>query len=407
MTPFTGTQFVYYGHSAVGPALASSSSHPLWRRMTWTSKALLEALTNWESTHGVKLSEIISSARVSFYHATMFGEMEAGLTVAAGILKPDHVVSPAAFQQSVHNSPVAYLMQSLKCENPTMTITSGHGSFDRAIATASSDLLAGETDVAVVLQAAEYHIAPGPKGVNATSEIVVITAGRRLEKQASGLSYWSIESVAWSNAGARESGDQAQQTEKLEVLYSEPLNLEQQEKSFIRECQLTHGRSIVSSWQKNILDLSGTHASKFIPHREPMLLVDTLTEIRKDGSGRVSATLRDPSIIFENGQIRPHTLVEVLAQAAGVAFHAARPLKSIETTARFGYLLSIDDFDASQARRCKPGDVLDIHMTLIADLFPLGKYYVAAHLDGVKVAEATMKFLSDENSELAKTKGTL
>jgi 3-hydroxymyristoyl/3-hydroxydecanoyl-(acyl carrier protein) dehydratase len=402
MSQFTGTQFVYYAQSAVGPAIATTSSHPLWRRMTWTSKALLAAVTNWENTHGVKLSEITNSARVSFYYATLFGEMEAGLTVAAGILKPNHVVSPAAFQQSVHNSPVAYLMQSLKCENPTMTITSGHGSFDRAIATASSDLLAGETDIAVVLQAAEYHIAPQPKGINATSEMVVITAGRRLEKQAC----WNIESIAWSYSGGPDTGGHPQQLTS-DALFSEPLNLEQQEKSFIRECQLTHGRSIVSSWQKNVLDLTGTLASKFIPHREPMLLVDTLTEIQPNGSGRVSATLRESTIVFDNGHIRPHALVEVLAQAAGVVFNAARPLKTVTTSARFGYLLSVDDFDAAQASQCKPGDVLDVHLTLVADLFPLGKYFAAAYLDGVKVAEASMKFLSDENSELAKTKVTL
>lgn len=402
MSQVTGTQFVYYAQSAVGPAIATTSSHPLWRRMTWTSKALLAAVTNWENTHGVKLSEITSCARVSFYYATLFGEMEAGLTVAAGILKPNSVVSPAAFQQSVHNSPVAYLMQSLKCENPTMTITSGHGSFDRAIATASSDLLAGETDIAVVLQAAEYHLAPQPKGVNATAEMAVITAGRRLEKQ----THWNIESIGWSHTAGQETELKAQQIAS-DALFSEPLKLEQHEKSFIRECKLPHGRSIISSWQKNVLDLSDTHASKFIPHREPMLLVDALSEIQSNGSGRVSATLRDPSIVFDRGQILPHALVEVLAQAAGVVFNAASPLKNATMSARFGYLLSVDDFDASQAVHCKPGDVLDVHLTLIADLFPLGKYTATAYRDGVKVAEAAMKFLSDENSELAKTKGPL
>jgi predicted hotdog family 3-hydroxylacyl-ACP dehydratase len=397
MTNLSGAQYVYYAKSAVGPTCVTASSHPLWRRMTWTSKALIEAVSNWEHAHGLKLYDLTRSHRVSFYYATLFGEMEAGVTVAAGILKESHVVSPAAFQQSVHNSPVAYLMQMLQCENPTMTIASGHGSFDRALATASSDLLANTTDIAVVLHAAEYHLAPQPESVTATAELALVTAGQRIEKKA----MWCIESVLWT-----ESMD-AQEHLESENLFIQPLNLEHQEKSFIRQCHVGHGRSIVSSWQKMEPHGAGAPASRFIPHRDTMLLVDSLIEAHKDGSARVSATLKAATIVFENGKIRPQCLVEVLAQAAGVGFNAIRHLKTTDAPPLFGYLLSIDDFDASAARHCKPDDVLDIHVTLISDLFPLGKYFVAAYHDGVLVAQGSMKFLSDENSELAKSKVNL
>ena len=63
----------------------------------------------------------------------------------------------------------------------------------------------------------------------------------------------------------------------------------------------------------------------------------------------------------------------------------------------------MDRFDAEGARICKPGDVLKIHVTLDADLYPLGKYGAVAYLGDAVIARASMKFLSDDSGEVALT----
>ena len=388
-------QCAYYAKSAVGPLRGNGATHPLWRRMTWTGKAIVEALAQWESAHNVKLADIAKDASVAVYYGTYFGEIEAGLIVAEGILKPrEHVVSPTAFQQSVHNAPVADLMQVLQCDAPTATITSGAGSFDRALHLASQDLLVGACDVAIVVGAAEYHLATSESDITAEAEICVLSQNRKIGPHA----HWNIESSTWTHNDVADP-----ETKTVTALASVPLNLDARSESFLRKTDMGHGRTLTTSWQREIPGLNGTAAMELLPHRDPMLLVDRLIEAREDCSAWVQATLRPDSVLFDHGTLQTHWLIEVLAQATGVAFNASKYFAKGKEKAAVGYLLSVDYFDASGSEHCKPEDVLDIHVVLEANIFPLGKYNANAYHRGVLVAKAKMKFLSDESGEVALT----
>ncbi len=387
-----GDLLVYHAVGVAGPDLTEGSGHPLWRRLTWTSKAILAAVARWEQKHGSALADIAATNRIAIYYGTLFGEMEAGLTVAAGIIKPDSVISPTAFQQSVHNAPVGYLTQILKTNAPTATIASGLGSFDRALTMASEDILSDVIDVAIVISAAEHHIATREPGVKAESEICVLTAGSRLRKEAT----WRLEAISWELSTAPE--------EPSCEFFMTPLGLDSQKTSFIRDEYAGHGRSIVSSWHQITPRRAPTAASELLPHRDAMLLIDRLTDIRQDGSARVEATLRSDTFLFSNGKIRPQGLVEVLAQAAGAAFTAGKKLSNPDRKPAFGYLLSVDEFDAAGSDICKPGDKLQIQVTLEADIFPVGKYKATAFFGNTLIASGVMKFLSDENSDLSDIK---
>ncbi|MCX6124763.1 MAG: hypothetical protein NTV34_08440 [Proteobacteria bacterium] len=450
MSNLGAEQLVYYARARIGPESVIVFKHPLLRRMTWTSKAILEAVSQWESRHGVLLSDIVAAHRVAVFYGTLFGEMEAGLKVAGGILKPQEVISPSAFQQSVHNAPVAYLMQMLQYDGSTATITSGIGSFGRALAMASSDLLYNLVDVVFVLQAAEYHISKTGDGVVAEAELCVITSGQKIGRPAS----WRLESVLWcqnevNNADYDKSStlkyksttasvvkspeqpvfgassvfpesrrDELEKRRLLSVnehfperinaesgdfkqaLYAEPLSLDERTESFLRHEDCGHGRMITSSWQQLVPGLRGVRASELLPHERPSLLVEALLEVEQDGSSWVEAILSADSIVFDNGEIRPHSFIEVLAQAAGVGLNAARRVTEPGSAPKIGYLISVDEFDSTGAGACKPGDVLKIRVVLEANIFPVAKCGLTAFLRGSIVAKGSMKFLSAENLAL-------
>ena len=384
-----GDLFVYHAAAVAGPAFTEGSGHPLWRRLTWSSKAILAAVACWERQYEVALAEIAATNRIAIYYGTLFGEMEAGLTVTAGILKSDHVISPTAFQQSVHNAPVGYLTQILRTNAPTATIASGLGSFDRALAMASEDILASSIDLAIVINAAEHHIAASAVGVKSEAEICVLSAGERLGFKPN----WRLESINWE-----ESSEVDKPGAELHIT---PLSLDTRKDSFIRDINVGHGRSIISSWHRVNPTVAEIAGGDLLPHRGAMLLIDRLTEIKQDGSALVEATLQGDTFLFNNGKIRPHGLVEVLAQASGAAFNAGRKLSNPDRKPAFGYLLSIDEFDATGAYACKPGDTLKVQVTLEADIFPVGKHRATAFLGTTVVAGGVMKFLSDENSEMS------
>jgi 3-hydroxyacyl-[acyl-carrier-protein] dehydratase len=129
---------------------------------------------------------------------------------------------------------------------------------------------------------------------------------------------------------------------------------------------------------------------KYLEHRYPFLLVDRITEVdpgvRVKGYKMVTANEPHFTGHFPAYNVMPGVLiVEAMAQLGGVLmmskpeFEGKRPLLSGIDGARF-------------RGQVRPGDKLDLELTIERLKGPLGKGKGTAHVDGKLVAEATIMF---------------
>lgn len=128
----------------------------------------------------------------------------------------------------------------------------------------------------------------------------------------------------------------------------------------------------------------------FLPHRYPFLLVDRVTElepgVRVKGYKLVTANEPHFTGHYPEYNIMPGVLItEAMSQLGGIAilsqpeFQGKRPLLSGIDGARF-------------RAQVRPGDKLDMEMTIERLKGRLGKGKGTAHVDGKLVAEATILF---------------
>lgn len=138
------------------------------------------------------------------------------------------------------------------------------------------------------------------------------------------------------------------------------------------------------------LPLYAEEIRNILPHRYPFLLVDRVTEI--DPGVRVKGyklvTVNEPHFTghYPEYSIMPGVLIiEAMAQLGGVAvlsqpdFRGKRPLLSGIEGARF-------------RSPVRPGDKLDLEITIDKLKGRLGKGKATAHVDGKLAAEATILF---------------
>ncbi|MDE2239830.1 MAG: 3-hydroxyacyl-ACP dehydratase FabZ [Rhodospirillales bacterium] len=127
-----------------------------------------------------------------------------------------------------------------------------------------------------------------------------------------------------------------------------------------------------------------------IPHRYPFLLVDRLTDIRKDHSatGIKNVSVNEPFFQghFPGHPVMPGVLiVESMAQtAAGLVIATLGPEAGIPIV----YFMSIDG--AKFRKPVTPGDQLRITVTKEKRRGQIWKFLCIARVDGVTVAEATI-----------------
>lgn len=137
---------------------------------------------------------------------------------------------------------------------------------------------------------------------------------------------------------------------------------------------------------------------KIIPHRGHMRLIDEIREF--DGTHGIGIHyVRDDEFWcaghFPGKPIMPGVLqIEAMAQTA--CFVALNHIGATDGNT-LGYFTTMDKIRFSHM--VKPGDVLELHVDILANKMRLYKFHGVAMVDGVKVAEATFSAIMDPQNK--------
>lgn len=127
---------------------------------------------------------------------------------------------------------------------------------------------------------------------------------------------------------------------------------------------------------------------QLLPHRYPFLMIDRIIDIdgNKSAVGIKNVTFNEPQFQghFPDMPVMPGVLIiEAMAQTAGaVVMNAMGAVADTKTV----YFMTIDG--ARFRRPVAPGDVLELHVSLLRSRGPVWKYSGKAIVDGALVAEA-------------------
>ena len=130
-----------------------------------------------------------------------------------------------------------------------------------------------------------------------------------------------------------------------------------------------------------------------LPHRYPFLLIDRIREIdgNRSAVGIKNVTMNEPHFQghFPARPVMPGVLIiEAMAQTAGaITVHA-----SGDGPPGLVYFMTIDK--ARFRKPVVPGDVLELHVTLLKQRGAIQKYACEAKVDGTKVAEAEISAMT-------------
>ena len=129
---------------------------------------------------------------------------------------------------------------------------------------------------------------------------------------------------------------------------------------------------------------------EIIPHRQPMLLIDTIEELEPGvrAVGRKCVSYNEPFFAghFPQEPVMPGVLIiEALAQVGAVAVLSCEEYKG--KTAYFGGINS-----AKFKRKVVPGDVLTLELEIIRRKGPIGVGSAKAYVDGKVAVIAELTF---------------
>lgn len=129
---------------------------------------------------------------------------------------------------------------------------------------------------------------------------------------------------------------------------------------------------------------------EIIPHRQPMLLIDTIEELEpgKRGVGKKCVSFNEPYFAghFPNEPVIPGVLtIEALAQVGAVVI-----LSCPEFKGKTAYFAAIDN--AKFRRKIQPGDVLMLEVEMIKQKGPIGIGRATATVDGKTAVSAQLTF---------------
>lgn len=129
---------------------------------------------------------------------------------------------------------------------------------------------------------------------------------------------------------------------------------------------------------------------EIIPHRQPMLLIDTIEELEPGvrAVGKKCVTYNEPFFAghFPQEPVMPGVLIiEALAQVGAVAVLSCEEFKG--KTAYFGGINS-----AKFKKKVVPGDVLTLELEIIRRKGPIGVGSAKAYVDGKVAVIAELTF---------------
>ncbi|MCI8993458.1 MAG: 3-hydroxyacyl-ACP dehydratase FabZ [Eubacterium sp.] len=139
------------------------------------------------------------------------------------------------------------------------------------------------------------------------------------------------------------------------------------------------------------MSLLGTkEIMEIIPHRQPMLLIDTIEELEEGrrAVGKKCVSYNEPFFAghFPGEPVMPGVLIiEALAQVGAVAILSQPDFKG--KTAYFGGINN-----AKFRKKVVPGDVLTLELEIIKQKGPIGVGKAVATVDGELAAKAELTF---------------
>ncbi|MDD2557752.1 MAG: hypothetical protein RBR06_06900 [Desulfuromonadaceae bacterium] len=128
-------------------------------------------------------------------------------------------------------------------------------------------------------------------------------------------------------------------------------------------------------------------AEDLVPHRLPMRLVDTLTEVNTDDGVATACIRQDNPMLSADGTLEEVALIEIMAQS--YAALKGYVDKKAGLPVRRGFLTGVKDFHSHAAVRA--GDELRITIETIANLDHFAVAQGHAYCGEVLVAQAEIK----------------
>lgn len=129
---------------------------------------------------------------------------------------------------------------------------------------------------------------------------------------------------------------------------------------------------------------------QIIPHRQPMLLIDTVEELESGvrAVAKKCVSYNEPYFAghFPDEPVMPGVLIiEALAQTGAAAI-----LSKEENKGKTAYFAGIEH--AKFKRKVQPGDVLTLETEIIKEKGPIGVGNATASVDGKIVCQAQLTF---------------
>ncbi len=136
--------------------------------------------------------------------------------------------------------------------------------------------------------------------------------------------------------------------------------------------------------------LSREQIESIIPHRKPMLLIDTITEISAGEYAKGEVTLTGEEFFFQghfpDNPVMPGVMiVEAMAQTGAVSI-----LMLDEFKGKTGYFAKIDDVRFRE--KVFPKDKLELEVRIVKRKGAIGIGEGVAYVNGKRVATATLTF---------------
>ena len=131
---------------------------------------------------------------------------------------------------------------------------------------------------------------------------------------------------------------------------------------------------------------------KLIPHREPMIMVDSLLEFN-DGEALVGFTILKDNIFVNNDEFSETGLIEHMAQAAALYIGFKNHAK--EQSAKEGFIASIKKLNIQKLPKVDQTITTDV--SIIHEIMHMSTVKLSTFSNGIEIANAQMNTVLKED----------